>query len=344
MFGKPSPAPTAVNRQVRLAALILAGFALLVAPALAAANVGFEKVKITNGSEPPLTVGIWYPTDAPEAAHGFGPFTQIVAPGAPVVGRGLPLVELSHGGGGSFEDRYDTALALAHAGFVAAAVSHAGDTHDDQSQVLRLWRRSAQLRRLITYMLNEWPHHDRLDGTRVGAFGFSNGGFAVLVAAGGVPDLSKTGPYCQSHPQHDVCQALKQAGVNPWHVGSDAPADAWTSDPRVRAAVIAAPAFGFAFGRAGLKKVRIPIQLWRAADDHHQPNPWYDEAVRLALPQAPEYRVVPGAGHFDFLPPCGPRLASRAPLICVDPPGFDRAAFHVEFNRDIVTFFRRTLR
>ena len=89
--------------------------------------------------------------------------------------------------------------------------------------------------------------------------------------------------------------------------------------------------------------MRIPIQLWRAADDSHQPNPWYDEAVRLALPQAPEYHVVPGAGHFDFLPPCGPRLASRAPLICADRLGFDRAAFHTEFNRDIVTFFRRSL-
>jgi predicted dienelactone hydrolase len=329
---------------VRLAALIFAGFALLLAPALAAtANVGFEEVKIANGTEPPLTAGIWYPTDAPAAAHALGPFTQTVAPGASIVGQGLPLVELSHGGGGSYKDRYDTALALAHAGFVAAAVSHAGDTYKDQSQVLRFWRRSAQLRRLVTYMLHEWPQHGRLDGSRVGALGFSNGGFAVLVAAGGVPDLSRAGPYCQSHPQHDLCRALTQGGVNPWHLGSDAPADAWTPDPRVRAAVIAAPAFGFAFGRAGLKNVRIPIQLWRAADDTHQPNPWYDEAVRLALPQAPEYHVVPGAGHFDFLPPCGPRLASRAPLICSDRLGFDRAAFLTEFNRDIVTFFRRSL-
>jgi predicted dienelactone hydrolase len=308
-----------------------------------AANVGFEKVEIANGAEPPLTAGIWYPTDAPTADHRLGEFTQTVAPGASVAGRGLPLVVLSHGGAGSYESHYDTALALAHAGFVAAAVSHAGDTYDDQSQVLRLWRRPAQLRRLISFMLNEWRQRDRIDGARVGAFGFSNGGFTVLVTAGGVPDLGKVGPFCESHPGQGLCKALRQAGVDLTHA-FDAPPGAWAPDSRIKAAVIAAPAFGFAFGKAGLKDVHIPILLWRAEDDRHQPNPWYDEAVRRALPRPPEYHVVAGADHFDFLPPCGPRLAAVAPRICADPHGFDRAAFHQAFNAEIVRFFRANLR
>jgi predicted dienelactone hydrolase len=306
------------------------------------ANVGFEKVEIANGAEPPLTAGIWYPTDMPTARHRLGEFTQTVASGASVAGYGLPLVVLSHGGAGSFESHYDTALALAHAGFVAAAVSHAGDTHDDQSQVLRLWRRPAQLRRLISFVLNEWRQHDRIDAARVGAFGFSNGGFTVLVAAGGVPDLAKVAPFCESHPGQDLCQALRQAGVDQVHA-FDAPPGAWAPDLRIKAAVVAAPSFGFAFAPTGLKDVHIPIQLWRAADDRHQPNPWYDEAVRRALPRAPDYHVVPGADHFDFLPPCGPRLAALAPRICDDPSGFDRAAFHQAFNAEIVRFFRSKL-
>ena len=80
-------------------------------------------------------------------------------------------------------------------------------------------------------------------------------------------------------------------------------------DPRVKAVVVAAPAWGFAFGRAGLKDVHIPIELWRAANDRHQPNPWYDEAVRLALPRPPEYHVVAGAGHYDL--PAALRPAPR---------------------------------
>ena len=327
---------------MRLAAVVTILFALVAAPAVAA-DVGFAEVKITNGAEPPLTAGVWYPTNAPATPHSLGNFSQTVAPDAPIAGHGLPLVVMSHGGGGWYGGHYDTALALAHAGFVVAAVSHAGDTFDDQSRVLQLWRRPAQLHRLVDYMLDEWPWHGRLDPARVGAFGFSNGGFTVLVAAGGVPDLSEIAKYCEAHADHDLCAALKHAGADP-HFGTDVPADAWVHDPRIKAAVIAAPAFGFAFGRAGLSSVRIPIQLWRAADDRHQPHPYYDEAVRAALPRAPEYHVIANAGHYDFLPPCDARLSRKAPDLCNSTPGFDRTAFHEQFNADVVQFFQTTLR
>ncbi|HXZ10179.1 MAG TPA: dienelactone hydrolase, partial [Paraburkholderia sp.] len=121
-------------------------------------------------------------------------------------------------------------------------------------------------------------------------------------------------------------------------------ASAWIHDPRIKAAVIAAPALGFTFGRAGLSGVHAPIQLWRAADDRHQPHPYYDEAVRVGLPQAPEYHVVADAGHYDFLPPCGAGLSRKRPDICSSLPGFDRAAFHEQFNADVVRFFEATLR
>jgi predicted dienelactone hydrolase len=325
---------------VGLIGVVTAVFALLAAPAFAA-NVGFEEIKITNGTEASLTLGVWYPTDAPEMEFHLGDLAQDVAPLAAVAGRNLPLVVVSHGGGGAYESHYDTALALAHAGFVVASVSHSGDTYNDQSQVLRLWRRPAQLRRLVSYMLDEWPHHDQLDERRIGAFGFSNGGFTVLVSTGGIPDLGKTGPYCEAHPDHDLCQALKRAGIDP-RLGGDVPADAWTPDPRLKAVVIAAPAFGFAFV-GGLENVGIPIQLWRAADDRHQPNPWYEEPVRLGLPRSPEYHVIAGAGHYDFLPPCGSRLEAVAPQMCGDPPNFDRVGFHKRFNAEIIRFFQANL-
>ncbi len=187
---------------MRLASLVLlvCGFLAAATSVAFSSSVGFQTIQVPNGAEPPLTGGVWYPTDAPATAHSLGFFTQTVAPGAPLLGRRLPLVVLSHGGGASYDAHYDTALALAQAGFVAAAVNHAGDTNEDHSQVLRLWRRPDQLRRLISYMLEEWPQHDHLAPTRVGAFGFSNGGFTVLVAAGGVPDLNKIAPVLPDPP------------------------------------------------------------------------------------------------------------------------------------------------
>ena len=52
-----------------------------------------------------------------------------------IAGTGLPLVLISHGTAGSEASHYDTALALADAGFVVAALTHTGDNYMDQSYV-----------------------------------------------------------------------------------------------------------------------------------------------------------------------------------------------------------------
>jgi predicted dienelactone hydrolase len=327
---------------VKVLAVVVTVLGFLVEPTCAT-NVGFQEVMIANGAESPLVAGIWYPADGTAEAHSLGSFTQTVALGATVKGRRLSLVVISHGGAGWYGGHYDTTLALARAGFVVAAVSHAGDTFDDQSKVVQLWRRPDQIHRLLDYMLDAWSQRGSLDATRVGAFGFSNGGFTVLVAAGGIPDLSKVGPFCVAHPRQDLCQAMKHAGIDPLF-GTDVPVGAWVHDRRIKAVVIAAPAFGFAFGRAGLSRIRVPIQLWRAADDRHQPSPYYDETVRTDLPTPPEYHVVPNAGHYDFLPPCDARLSQSRPDICRSLPAFDREAFHRRFNAEVVRFFQATLR
>jgi len=36
-------------------------------------------------------------------------------------------------------------------------------------------------------------------------------------------------------------------------------------------------------------------------------------------------------------------MAKSAPDICADDPGFDRAAFHRDFNAQVLAFFRRQL-
>jgi predicted dienelactone hydrolase len=304
--------------------------------------VGFDELRIPNGNEPPLIAGVWYPTKAEPHEQLLEGLTQRVALHGSVSGQNLPMVVLSHGGGGSYLGHYDTALALARAGFIVAAVSHAGDTFDDQSKVLMLWRRPAQLSQLIDYMLGEWRGRAAIDPRRVGAFGFSNGGFTVLVEAGAVPDLSKIDGYCASNPGHDLCTALTSAGVR--SVAPIAPpADVWKPDHRIRAVAAAAPAFGFTFDRAGLASVRIPVLLWRAANDRHQPSPWYEDWIRARLPRAPDYEVEPLAGHYAFLPPCSEPLKKAKPDICADAAGFDRADFHRRLNAELIRFFRSSL-
>jgi predicted dienelactone hydrolase len=309
---------------------------LAAAPALAA---GFEHVTVPDPDGPPLEAGIWYPTDAPASPQPLGLFVQSVAVGAPVAGRGLPLVVMSHGTGGTFEGHYDTALALAEAGFVVASVTHTGDNYRDQSAFTRVENRPRHIKALIDYMLASWPRHDVLDPSRIGMFGFSAGGFTALVAIGGVPDMVRVASFCTAHPDDWGCNRASELHSGP----PTAPPSAFVHDTRIAAAVIAAPAIGYVFTPEGLSGVKVPIQLWRGDRDEILTHPYHAQNVYDGLPIKPEYHVVPNAGHFAFLAPCSAGLQSIAPDICRDPAGFDRVAFHREFNAAVVAFFKAKL-
>jgi predicted dienelactone hydrolase len=315
-------------------------FAVLIAVTAGRADaaVGFQHFSIDDPKGPPIEVGVWYPTTTSPKLEAVESDQQMVARDAPVDGAGLPLVVISHGHGGSYVGHLDTATALANAGFVVAALTHNGDSWRDQSSPTAMWERPRQLKLLTDFMLGAWGDHGRLDANRVGAFGFSAGGFTVLAVAGGEPDLLHTLPdHCKAHPAFEDCQIVGQHPLSP---DTDI---VWTHDRRIKAVVSAAPALGFAFGTKGLAAVVQPVQLWRAEGDQVLPHPYYAEAVRLALPTPPETHVVADAGHYDFLKPCPAQLATRVPAICTSKPGFDRAAFHERFDHDIVAFFRRTL-
>jgi hypothetical protein len=90
--------------------------------------------------------------------------------------------------------------------------------------------------------------------------------------------------------------------------------------------------------------VRVPIQLWRSERGGGGVTPESVAAVAEALPVKTAVRTVPNAQHFAFLPPCPDELARSAQELCTDPPGFDREAFHTEFNAQVLDFFRRSLR
>lgn len=299
---------------------------------------GFQPGVAADPSGKPLVIGIWYPSQTIAKPVSMGPTTMTIASNAPVNGKALPMIVMSHGTGGSYLGHFDTAIALADAGFVVVAMNHTGDNYADQSRSVDIMDRPRQVSRVIDHMLSSWEGRAAIDPQRVGMFGFSSGGFTTLAIIGGVPDFTQIGPMCKQYPSDFACQLMAKSESPVVALATLAVADA-----RIKAAVVAAPALGFTFTPEGLKNVKVPVQLWRAENDVVVPHPRYAEAVRLALPSAPEYHVVPNAGHYDFLAPCSDALASIAPAICTSPAGFDRPAFHVGFDSEVVKFFEKTL-
>ncbi|MFD0740216.1 alpha/beta hydrolase family protein [Lysobacter koreensis] len=334
-------------RRILIAAAVLV--LVLVGVAVATAQrserpVGFQLVRAAGADGRAFAVGVWYPTQArPRPTTFLGGIVMDVAPAAAVDGRALPLVVISHGNGGGPGSHADLAMALADAGYVVAAPMHSGDNFADQAaagSVNLFSGRNRELRATVDHMLTAWPERGRIDPQRIGAFGFSAGGFTVLTAVGAAPDLRLVATQCTASPEF-ICDVLRHAKSPLLDAAAPGVGDAFVADPRIKAAVVAAPGLGFAMGTNGLADVRVPVQLWSGEQDDKVPYATNAKPVREALGARVEFHAVPGAGHTSFLTPCG---LLRPPGLCTDPGQFDRRTFHAAMNASVVAFFDERLK
>ncbi len=328
----------------RLLALVCALTWLLSGPAHAAA--GFQDVAIPGRDDAPaLTGGIWYPA-APGAIAGplaIGPWPTLAARDAALrrgAGR-LPLVLLVHGAGGSIAEHaaLGPALALAEGGFIAAGITNLPAEDADAIPLARVADRARQVSRLLDHLLATPAWREAIDPERIGAFGYSAGGTAVLVLVGGQPEAGLFRPFCQAEPRHRLCES--RFGLAVIAAADTGRRAIFPRDPRIRAVVLAAPALGFLFDPDGLRAVPadIPVQLWRPEEDVILPHPHHGGIIARLLPGAPDYRPVARAGHFAFLPPCAPGFAATNAMLCEDAPGFDRVAFQRDYFATVTAFF-----
>lgn len=294
---------------------------------------GFRLLTIAaDAAGPGFRGAVWYPSAEPAGPLQLGPYTLSVARDAPMSDGQHPLVVMSHGWGGSFLGHRDLAATLADAGFVVVAINHGDNFQNprrfaDQSVLIE---RADDIKRVIDYMLGTWPLASGIDARRIGFFGFSRGGYTGLVAVGATPDIGNL---------QTICAGKDTPACSRAHAGDPAQ---WTHEPRIRAAVIADP-LSDVFNAAGLKPVKVPLQLWSSQRGGDGVSPAAVARLAHALPGAHEFHLVAQAGHFAFLPPCPAALAQQAPELCTDQPGFDRSAFHREMNAAVLAFLRRHL-
>jgi predicted dienelactone hydrolase len=177
-------------------------------------------------------------------------------------------------------------------------------------------------------MLSTSAAAPNIDRRRIGFYGFSRG-YTGLGWIGSNPDWAGATEFCQRSSAPPWCEKIRR---------KEFPVQALAHDPRIKAAVIADP-FAVFFTDASLA-VNVPVQLWASEFGGDGVTDRQVATVDNNLPAEHEYHVVPNSGHFAFLAPCPPALAEAVPEICTDAPGFDRAAFHRQFNTEVVRFFR----
>lgn len=313
-----------------------------------------------------LRVTVWYPAaeSAVETEQTLGP------PGQPlfVAGQAMPhaafapslepfpLVLLSHGTGGSAGQMAWLGTRLARAGFVAAAVDHPGNNSTSGVKpegFLLPWERATDLSEVLDSLLADPEIGPHLDKSRVGAAGFSLGGYTVLELAGAQTDISLLTDLCRKEPTNPNCSAPEMKGMpSPLQMYEAVRKTSGESlarsadsfrDPRVRSVFAIAPALGFTQTPESLRSIRIPVEIVVGSADSLAPPAQNANLLKAGIRGARE-TILPGVAHYTFLDTCTASGKAALPAYCTDPAGIDREAIHQQVGELAVTFFLRTLR
>src|SRR5262249_33659150 len=181
-----------------------------------------------------LLTQIWYPAGeaSVEQPQWIGP------PGAALFSAGraapdasiatspsrFPLIMLSHGTGGTAAIVAWLGTALASRGYIVAAVNHPGNNGLEQytPQGFTLWwERGKDIGVVIDCMLTDSTFGGRADARRIGAAGFSLGGYTMIELAGGVTDRSAYMDFCKSPKADNICKAPPEFQGNLFDMSGD---------------------------------------------------------------------------------------------------------------------------
>ncbi|XSG76699.1 alpha/beta hydrolase family protein [Herpetosiphon llansteffanensis] len=312
------------------------------------------------GGDRPLLTHIWYPCDslAPRIPMFIGPPDNPLfnvgetAPDAALAEGQFPLILISHGTGGLAMQLGWLARALAAQGYIVAGVNHHGNTGLEPYLVegfTRVWERPRDLSTVLDRLLDDPSFGPAIDQTRIGAAGFSLGGYSVLALAGARLDLGTLlAAYTDSgRPLHllappefpnpdELIRQLEASAAASEHRQS-------YRDERVRAVFALAPALGEGFSAAGLAAVAIPVLIMAGAADTNTP-PAANAQHYATLINDAELIIFEGAvGHYVFLAECTEAGCQLIPELCLDPAGVDRKAIQRQASEAALQFFARQL-
>jgi predicted dienelactone hydrolase len=319
-----------------------------------------------------LITMIWYPASVHatetqqwvgDPAHPFANAGQAARDAElAVTPRKFPLILLSHGTGGSAHMMAWLGTELAAHGYIAVAVNHPGNNslepHTVQGFTL-WWERATDISRVLDSMSADPQFGDRIDVSRVGAAGFSIGGYTVMELAGGRGEignlneiekrcgsLEAADPMCASPPEFPglVQKAVKLHEMDASYAAALKQSNSSRRDPRIRAIFAIAPGNGQNFSPDALSKISIPVEIVAGTSDTNVPPEDNARYYAAHIPNAKLKMYPAGVAHYTFLDTCTESGKKESPELCIDGPGIQRDAVHAETAQEAIEFFDDVLK
>jgi predicted dienelactone hydrolase len=315
-----------------------------------------------------LLTTVWYPADAKavEKPQWVGPpdapqfAAGSAAPGANFASGKFPLIVLSHGTGGSAPMLAWLGAALAAHGYIAAAVNHPGNNALESYTPAGFslwWERAKDLSEVIDHMLADPDFGARIDPQRIGAAGFSLGGYTMIEIAGGTTDRGAFQQFCKSHAADATCKSppefpaltdyfnqLDETAKRDPEIAAALRLEKLSHrDPRVRAVFAIAPALGPAFPADSLKQISIPVEIVAGRDDDQVPIASSARYFAANIPGSRLALLGGGVRHYEFLASCTAEGRRTLPQLCTGKPGVNRDAVHRKTAAMAISFFNSRL-
>jgi predicted dienelactone hydrolase len=313
----------------------------------------------------PLVTYVWYP-----AKSGSKMRTIRVPPDRPIFIGGdaapeaefaegdnrFPLIVMSHGTGGAGMQMMWLGRELAEQGFIAVAVDHHGntaaeDTYDPRGFRLP-WERALDLTVVTDLILDDPKFGPRINASRIGAVGYSLGGYTVVALAGGITDLAKFSEFCEGAERDATCDPQPEYPEADEDFRRLVSEDAAVSeslarqsdsfrDERISSFVALAPALIQAFSQESLQAIEAPFLVVSGTNDRIAPAATNSDRLLSLIPNV-HYVEADGADHYVFLNAC--TLKGRMFVsICRDPAGVSRGDSHADISEAVAVYFRNTL-
>lgn len=313
----------------------------------------------------PLVTSIWYPaTDVAQMAEiGIPPERPVFIGGYAARNAELssaqniyPLIVMSHGTGGAAMQMMWLGRELAAEGYIVAAVDHHGNSAAEEmfdSRGFRMpWERARDISVVLDLLLADPQWGPRIDASRIGAAGFSLGGYTVTALAGGRIDFDQFEAFCAGTDRDATCDPQSEypeAGEKfEMMLQSDPVLRARMTehrasyrDDRIRTIVAMAPALGQAFTDESLANIHVSyLAIAGSADDVAPPSTNAEPLVQRI--SGARLHLLPGAGHYVFLNRCNQRGKRFVP-VCKDAPGISRTDIHQDTVAQTLKFFQASL-